>query len=363
MGGADVITDAWGDFRSDNVGPVSPEILDAMSTVNFAPASAYGKDGVSALLNRRYSDLFETDVTVFPVATGTAANALALAACARPYGGIFCYEHAHIVTSEGAATEAFSGGARLIPLAGDGFRVQSEVLGEAVAAASGQPRHKPQPNAVSVTQATEHGTVYRPDELASIGAVARRSGLKFHMDGARFANALARIGCSAAEITWRCGVDILSFGVTKNGGLNFDAIVVFDQNLTEDLSYRLRRAGQTWSKMRFAAAGLLSYIDDGLFLGSAARANALTDRLDAGLRNVRGIRSLAPVEANLIFCELPEPIIEALKAEGFLFFQWKPRAIRLVCRFDGTEDEVDRFLTAVRRLTSAGASSATVPQR
>jgi threonine aldolase len=340
------------DFRSDNVASVSPQILDALSSANRGAASSYGEDSVSAALTSRFAALFEMPVAVFPVATGTAANALSLAACVRPYGGILCYGQAHILTSEGAATEAFSGGARLVPVAGEGFRLQATSLEDALAAAGERQRHRPQLNAVSVTQATEYGTVYRTDELAAIGAVAHGHGLRVHMDGARFANALASLGVSAASMTWRCGVDILSFGATKNGGLNADAIVVFDPVLIEDLSYRLRRAGHTWSKMRFSAAGLLAYVEDGLFLRSAARANALAQRLDTGLRQIPAARVVAPVEANIVFVEMAEPLIAALRVEGFLFFIRGSRLIRLVCRFDNTEEEVDRFLGAVRRLSS-----------
>jgi threonine aldolase len=343
------------DFRSDNVGPASPEIIAAIQAANSATATSYGEDRTSAALNERYSELFETSVTVFPVATGTAANALALAACVRPYGGVYCHEQAHILTSEGAATEAFSGGARLVPVKGEGFRLQARELEQVLPTPGNLPRHRPQPNVVSATQATEYGTVYRLDELAAIAAIAQRQGLRFHMDGARIANALARLGCSAAAMTWRSGVDVLSFGATKNGGLNAEAIVVFDSSLVEDLSYRLRRAGQVWSKMRFAAAGLLGYVENGLFLRSAARANALAARLDAGLRAIPVARVIAPVEANLVFVELPEAVVAALEAEGFLFFRRGPRLIRLVCRFDGSDEDVDRFLEAVHRLTQIHA--------
>ena len=335
------------DFRSDNVAPASPEILAALAAANHDTASSYGEDSLSATLDRRFSELFETSVKVFPVATGTAANALGLAACARPYGGIYCYEQAHIVTSEGAATEMFSGGARLIGLPGEGFRLRADGLEAALAAAGIGQRHKPQPDAISLTQATEYGTVYRLDELAPLGAIARGHRLRVHMDGARFANALATLGCTAAAMTSQCGVDILSFGATKNGGLNSEAIVVFDPALVEGLAFRLRRAGQTWSKMRFAATQLLAYIQDDLFLRLAGRANALARRLDAGLRRISAVRVIAPVEANIVFVDMPPPTIDALARDGFLFFRRGPRLIRLVCRFNGTEDEVDQFLDAV----------------
>jgi threonine aldolase len=349
------------DFRSDNVGTASPEILAAIQAANSSTATSYGEDAISAALNEGFSKLFEASVIVFPVATGTAANALALAACVRPYGGVYCHEQAHILTSEGAATEAFSGGARLIPVPGEGFRLRARGLEQVLPPSANLPRHKPQPNVVSVTQATEYGTVYRLDELAAIATIAQRHGLRVHMDGARIANALARLGCSAAAMTWRSGVDVLSFGATKNGGLNAEAIVVFDSSLIEDLSYRLRRAGQVWSKMRFAAAGLLAYVENGLFLRSAARANALATQLEAGLRGIPAARVIAPVEANLVFVELPESVVSALEAEGFLFFRRSPRLIRLVCRFDGSDEDVDRFLETVDRLTQIHAARRDAP--
>ena len=337
------------DFRSDNVATVSPEILQALGRANIGPAAAYGDDEYSRELDRRFSALFETEVKVFPVSTGTAANALALAACARPYGGIYCHEVAHIHTSEGGATEMFTGGTKLIPLPGDGFRLQAQLLAETLAQAGIGQRHKPQPDAISVTQATEHGTCYSLDELHVIAELARGNRLRLHMDGARFANALATLDCTPAAMTSRIGVDILSFGATKNGCMNTEAIVVFDQSLIEGLSYRLRRAGQTWSKMRYAAVQLLAYVEDDLYLRSARRANALATRLEAGLAGLSQARLVAPVQADLVFVELPEPAIAALAAEGFLFHRRSPTRIRLVTHFDGTDEEVEQFLAAARR--------------
>jgi threonine aldolase len=257
----------------------------------------------SAMLKRKFSKLFETDVTVFPVSTGTAANALALASCVRPYGGIYCHEDAHIHTAEGGATEAFTGGAKFIALPGENYRRIPETLRDALMRAERGIRNRPQPDAVSITQASEYGTVYRREEIAAIGSIAREANIIFHMDGARFANALVTLGCSPAEMTWRSGIDILSFGATNNGAMGADAIVVFNKALVEPLSYRLRRAGQTWSKMRFAAAQLIAYIEDGLFLRLASHANALASRLSRELSTVPGARLIAPVEAILLLVE------------------------------------------------------------
>lgn len=336
-------------FRSDNVATVSPEILRAIEAATHGPAASYRDDEYSAMLNRKFSKLFETDVTVFPVSTGTAANALALASCVRPYGGIYCHEEAHIHTAEGGTTEAFTGGAKLIALPGENYRLIPETLRDALMRAERGIRNRPQPDAVSITQASEYGTVYRREEIAAIGSIAREANIIFHMDGARFANALVTLGCSPAEMTWRSGIDILSFGATKNGAMGADAIVVFNKALVEPLSYRLRRAGQTWSKMRFAAAQLIAYIEDGLFLRLASHANALASRLSRELSSVPGSRLIAPVEANLLFVELPERAIEALAAAGVRFARRRGGAIRLVTRFDGTEAEVDQLIGLARR--------------
>ena len=337
-------------FRSDNVATVAPEIMRALEAANHGLAAAYGDDEYSALLNRKFSELFETDVTVFPVSTGTAANALSLATCARPYGAIYCHEDAHINTSEAGATEAFSGGAKLIALPGLNGKLEPQTVAAALQQADRGITNRSQPDAVSITQATEYGTVYRLKEIAEFGAIARDVGIFFHMDGARFANALVALQCSPSEMTWRSGVDILSFGATKNGAMGADAIVVFDRELVEPLSYRLRRAGQTWSKMRFAAAQLLAYIENKLFLRLASRANELGSRLGRELAAIPGVRLTAPVEANLVFPAMPEPAIDALAAAGVRFAHRGDGVIRLVARFDATEGEVDQFVALVRKV-------------
>jgi len=342
--------DAQINFRSDNVATACPEILEALVAANHGTEASYGDDTYSARLNRRFSEFFETAVTVFPVSTGTAANALSLASCARPWGAIYCHEQAHIHTAEGGATEAFTGGTKLLALPGANFRLEPGRVREALQRAERGVRNRPQPDAVSLTQASEYGTVYRQDEIAAIGAAAREHGVRVHMDGARFANALATLGCTPADMTWRAGVDILSFGCTKNGGMGAEAIVVFDPALVEPLSYILRRSGQTWSKMRFAAAQLLAYVHDDLYLRLARHANALAARLGQGLAQLPGVSLAAPVEANLVFAALPAPAVEALEASGARFARRPGGVIRLVTRFDGTEDEVERFLARARQV-------------
>lgn len=335
-------------FRSDNIATVHPDILRALAEVNHGPAAAYGDDEYSGLLNRKFSEFFGTDVLVFPVSTGTAANALSLASRARPYGGIYCYQDAHIHTAEGGATEAFTGGAKLIPLQGSEHKLSPQALAEALRHAERGIRNRPQPDAVSITQASEYGTVYSLDDIAAIGASAKEAGIAFHMDGARFANAIATLGCTPGEMTWRRGVDILSFGCTKNGGMNADAIVVFDKALAEPLSYHLRRAGQTWSKMRFAAAQLMAYIENGLFLKLATQSNALATRLGEELSVLPDVELVAPVQANLVFLRLPQIAIDRLAEAGVRFARRRGSVIRLVTRFDGTQEEVDRMLALTR---------------
>lgn len=340
-------------FRSDNIATVHPDILRALAGVNQGPAAAYGDDEYSELLNRRFSEFFATDALVFPVSTGTAANALSLASCARPYGGIYCHEQAHIHTAEGGATEAYTGGAKLIPLSGVDYKLSPQALADTLRHAERGVRNRPQPDAVSITQASEYGTVYGLDDIAAIGESAREAGIVFHMDGARFANALSTLGCDPGEMTWRRGVDILSFGCTKNGGMNADAIVVFDRALAEPLSYRLRRAGQTWSKMRFAAAQLMAYIENGLLLRLAAHANALAARLAGELSALPGVDLVAPVQANLVFLRLPQAAIDRLAEAGVRFARRRGGIIRLVTRFDGTHEEVDRMVALTRAALSA----------
>jgi threonine aldolase len=216
-------------------------------------------------------------------------------------------------------------------------------------------RNKPQPDAVSITQASEHGTVYRLDEIAELGEIAREAGITFHMDGARFANALVTLGCTPAEMTWRRGVDILSFGATKNGAMSAEAIVVFDPKLVEPLSYRLRSAGQTWSKMRFAAAQLIAYVEDGLYLRLAGRSNALASRLAQAVAQLPGVSLIAPVEANLLFLSMPPAMIDALLAAGVRVGRRSETVIRLVTRFDGRDEDIDRFIEIARRAAGVAA--------
>ena len=337
------------DFRSDNTGRAAPAILDALIRANEGTALGYGADEWTARLQERFSELFETRVRVFPVATGTAANALSLAAISPPWGLVYCSELAHINTSEANAAGFFGGGLKLVPVEGRDGRIDAGALAQRLAAVQPGAIHRGQPAAVNLTQASDLGAVYSLDEIGAITKAAKARGLRVHMDGARFANALARLGCAPAEMSWRAGVDILSFGATKNGGALCDAIVVFAPELADGLAVQLRRAGQVWSKMRFAAAQLLAYVEDELWLKLAASSNAAAARIAAGIAGVAGIRLVAPVEANELFIELPAGAMDMLEHDGFQFYRRSATLARFVCRFDVSGDEADALVAALRR--------------
>jgi threonine aldolase len=338
------------DFRSDNVAGASPAILAALAAANVGTDSAYGDDATTARLERSFAELFAHEVAVFPVATGTAANALALAALTPPWGIVYCHEEAHVAIDECGAPEFFAGGAKLVTLEG----ADGKITPDAIARRLTEPGfvHHAQPAAVSVSQTTEAGTLYRPDEIAALGAFARRHGLALHVDGARFANAVAALHCHPGDITWRAGVDALSFGATKNGALAAEAVIFFDRARARDFGYRRKRGGHLVSKMRFLSAQLEAYLEDGLWLKNAAHANAMSARLGAGLVRLKGARLRHPVEANEVFAELPERVIRALEADGFKFYRWggaQALCLRLVASFATRAGDVDAMIEAASR--------------
>ena len=347
------------DYRSDNTGRAAPQILEALIQANHDTALGYGGDECTAALQQRFSELFETSVRVFPVATGTAANALALASLGPSWGIVYCSAVAHINTSEANATGFFGGGLKLSPVGGEHGKISADLLAETLAGISPAQLHRGQPIAVSLTQATDLGAVCTLDEIRAVADIAKRRGLRLHMDGARFANALARLGCSPADPTWRSGIDIMSFGATKNGGALCDAIVVFSPEVADGVAIQLRRAGQVWSKMRFASAQLLAYVKDSLWLQMAHASNSIAARIVAGLRDIPAARLLAPVEANEIFLELPGVVMDALEADGFQFYRRSASLARFVCRFDTTDAEADALVATLhRRLGTGGVSRA-----
>lgn len=343
------------DFRSDNTGRAAPELIAALAAANTGTALGYGMDPLTAQLQTRFAELFEVPVRVFPVPTGTAANALSLASVCTPFSAVYCSADAHINTSECNATGFFGSGTKLVTLAGSHGKIGAQVLESAIAAAGAGLFHKSQPAAVNLVQATDLGAVYSVDEVAAVSEVARAHGLKVHMDGARFANAVARLGCTPAQATWKAGVDILSFGVTKNGGLLGDAIVVFAPDAATQIQYHLRRAGMVWSKMRFASAQILAYVKDGLWLRLAAQSNDAAARIAEAIRPLAGVGLGAPVEANELFIEMAPQALTALQDDGILFYRRGLRLGRFVCRWDTSATEIDALVGAIRRHAAATA--------
>jgi threonine aldolase len=304
-------------FLSDNAAAPCPEVLAAVAAAAPAANAGYDGDDLSRALDAEFGALFGAPCTVLPVSTGTAANALALATMVPPYGAVVCHNEAHIHVDECGAPEFYTGGAKLMLVPGVDGRLTPDAIDTALAGHRGDV-HQVQVRALSLTQATEAGTVYAPEALAELGAYAKAKGWRVHLDGARFANAVATLGCHPGDITWRAGVDALSFGTIKNGGLSAEAIVVFAPDLVEDLRFRRKRAGQMPSKGRFQAAQLLAMIRDGVWLRNAARANAGAQKLAAAAAG----RLVWPVEANEVFVRLRPGEPERLRAEGFGFYDW-----------------------------------------
>ena len=339
------------DFTSDNAAGAAPEILEALARANGGTAASYGADDVTARLRQRLSEIFEHEVEIFPVVTGTAANALSLAALTPPHGAMVCHELAHVHLDECGAPEMFSGGAKLLPAGGAGAKLDPVAVAAVLDAYPAGVVHHVQPAALTLTQSTELGTVYSLAEIGALVEVARERALHVHMDGARFANALVRLGCTPAEMTWKAGIDILSFGATKNGALAAEAVVVFNPALAHDLAFRRKRAGHLLSKMRFLSAQLEAYLADDLWLRLARHANAMTERLASGLAGVPGAVLQVTPEANEIFVRLPVAAVARLKDGGARFHPWhmpgdgaEARTIRLVTSFQTAPEEADRFL-------------------
>lgn len=340
-------------FASDNTAGAAPEIIDAIVRANAGTDSSYGADQATKRLTRKFSDFFGTEVTVFPVATGTAANALALASVTPRHGVIFCHTGAHIHVDECGAPEFFTGAKLVTVPAADG-KVTPGGLREALKQFQKGVVHHAQASTISLSQATELGTVYTPAEVAAISGCAKEQQLALHMDGARFSNALVSLGCTPADVTWRAGVDVLSFGATKNGALAAEAVIFFNQARIDDFPYMRKRAGHLLSKMRFVSAQLEAMLDDSLWHRLAAHANSMAARLEAGLRQIPGVTLAQPVQANEVFFTLAnQKARKALEDKGARFLLWSPPEddiplIRLVCSFATPAEDVDRFLGVVR---------------
>jgi threonine aldolase len=343
-------------FASDNYAGICPEALTALLAANEGHVRSYGDDEWTLRASDRLREVFETDCDVYFVFNGTAANSLALASLCRSYHGVICHQLAHVNTDECGAPEFFSNGAKLLPAAGEQGKLTPAAIVEVVTRRGDI--HYPKPKVVTLTQATEVGTVYRPDELRAIADTAREFGLRVHMDGARFANAVAGLGLSPAELTWRAGVDVLCFGGTKMGLPVGEAVVFFDRSLAEDFAYRCKQAGQLASKMRFLSAPWLGVLEDGAWLRHATHANAMARRLAAGLAEATGLPTLFPVDANGVFVRLPGRVEEGLRARGWLFYNFiAAGGCRFMCGWDTAPETVDRLLADIRQLSQLSQSS------
>jgi threonine aldolase len=344
-------------FYSDNVGGASPEILQALVAANEGDTPSYGADAYTEQLQARFAELFETPVEVYPVGTGTAANGLAAAIVAQPYGAILTADCSHLHGSECAGAEFWSGGnVRTVPFRTVDGKLNPSDLAAYLDAAATRSAYDVPPRAVSLTQGTEAGTVYTLREVRAITELARARGLCVHMDGARLANAVARLGCSPAELTWRSGVDVLSFGATKNGALCAEAVVFFDRKLAETMRYRRRRGGHLFSKMRALSVQLLAYVRDDLWLRNARHANAMAARIREGLAPIPGVRFPHPTEINFVLVALPKPVWDGLVAEGYSFSRRglpHEGIVRIACTSDTPPESVEALLQSAHRLAAA----------
>ena len=353
-------------FGSDNITGIAPEIMAAIERANTGVAVPYGGDDISARLDERFSDLFERPVRVFSVATGTAANSLGLAMLCPPYGSIYCHAMSHIATDEAGASEFQTGGGKLLLLDGDAAKITAAGLRARLAAEVERFPHGGKRAALSVSQATEAGGVYTPDDLGALSEVARAYGLRVHMDGARLANAVAHLGCAPADATWRSGVDILSFGSTKNGALAAEAVVFFgdgdfDSEDFKDFAWRRMRAGHLFSKMRFPAAQLEAMVSDNLWLRLAGHANAMAERLAEGLTQIPNVALAYPREANELFIEVAEDLAQQIEQANVGAHRWNtttPVVVRLVCAFNTPEADVDGFVDMVRGFAAGETQAA-----
>lgn len=349
-------------FASDNWAGVPPEVAHALSAVNVGVSPGYGSDDWTAAVERRIGEVFERDVAVFFVATGSAANALALSALVRPGALVLAADEAHIRTDECNAPEFLTGGAKMVGLSTTAGRIDPAALDAALHRYPPNVVHFGRPDVLSLTQATELGTVYTAEEIAALSATAKGRDLAVHMDGARFSNAVARLGAAPADLTWRAGVDVLSFGLTKTGAWAAEAVVFFDRERGREFGFTRKRAGHLFSKSRFVAAQFEALLADGLWLRLAAHANQMADRLADGLARIRGVRLPFAPGANAVFPVLPQATYDRLVAAGAKLYPWSAMTlapadrpsegetyVRLVTSFATRPEEIDDFLELVDR--------------
>lgn len=352
-------------FSSDNVSACAPEIFEAVAAANHGVAKPYGADDLTARVEAQVAEVFERPAKVYLVSTGTAANALALGCLCPPWATVFCHRNAHVEEDECGAPEFYTGGAKLTLLDGPGARIAPDALADALRFTGRAGVHNVQRGALSLTQATEKGAAYTPDEVAALAEQAKAAGLPVHMDGTRFANALARLGCTPADLTWRAGVDVLCLGATKNGAMAAEAVILFDDAKACEFELRRKRGGHLFSKMRYLSAQMAAYLEGGLWLRLASHANAMADRLAEGLRGLPGVTLDHELGANMMFPSLPRRAHRALQAAGAVYYLWPfdqsldgaddgLLTCRLVCSWATTADEVDRFLAVAREALSEG---------
>jgi threonine aldolase len=349
------------ELRSDNAAGVAPQVMAAVVEANTGSALAYGGDPWTEELHEVVAEAFgHPEVKVFPVASGTAANALALSAMAPPWGSVLCHETAHIIRNEGGATSMYGGGAVMRGLPGPDYKVTPESVRDEYGITNWGDPHHSQPTVLSLTCPTDFGTVYTVAEISALSAAAAERGLRMHLDGARLANAIASLHCSPADITHRAGVHVFSLGSIKNGGLGTDAIVSFDPEVSEQLLYRTKRSGHTASKMRFQSVQLLAHLRDGLWVKLARQSNAAMHELARGLRE-RGVELLADPQANMAFLRVGDAVADELESLGLLFYRMGHGVIRFVTSWQTTPDDVHEVLRRVdKALSAAGAAPATL---
>jgi threonine aldolase len=347
-------------FASDNVYGVHPAIMQSMADANSGTQSSYGSDEFTKRAERQLCEIFEREVDVYLVLTGTAANSLCLSAMVPPYGGVLCHSEAHIMVDECGAPELFTGGAKLIGIPDPAGKLTTASITRVLDGFI-RGEHDPKPKAVSITQATELGTVYSLDEIRAIADLAHGRGLRLHMDGARFTNALVSLGCTPAEMTWKAGVDALSFGATKNGAMMLEAVIFFDRSLSEDFIHRRMRSAQLLSKGRYLGAQMNAYLDNDLWLNNASHANEIAAYLASELKKTGKVRLPLPVQANEVFPIMPRGLYEHLQAAGAVFYEWPGEGpgteeliegnmfVRFVCSYMTTKDQCDALVAEVKK--------------
>jgi len=334
-------------FTSDNVTGACPEVMDALIAANSGNVPSYGNDKWSTNLKKKFSEIFEKELEVFPTISGTASNSLALSVLAPVFGKIYCHELSHINTDECGAPEFFTGGAKLIPLRGPEGKINAKDFSENIRGTGNV--HLPQPAVVSITQSCETGTIYQLDEISAISEVAHAQGLKVHMDGARFANAVASLKVSPAEMTWKSGIDVLSFGGTKNGCIAAEAVIFFNKDLVGNFPFLHKRSGHLISKMRFISAQLEAYISNDVWLRNAKHSNNMASLLSKGFENLPDIKLIFPTQSNEVFVKLPNSLVKHLNKKGYdvNHDELDGKAARFVAAWNTDSKDIDKLLKTV----------------